>query len=149
MYFSRPTGQAATESVLAAPFSLTRISTGLANAAATFETPFAQPFPTPASFPMFVPYSSTTKSSVNVLAPNFRPAMVQQFSLNAQVELHKDWLLETGYVGAWGTHLQRFRSLNQALDASPENPVNGISSNTLANIGLRVPVPGNTTRLSP
>jgi hypothetical protein len=32
--------------------------------------------------------------------------------------------------------------LNQALDASPENPVNGIGSNTLANIGLRVPIPG-------
>jgi Carboxypeptidase regulatory-like domain/TonB dependent receptor len=142
MYYSRATGQASTESVLAAPFALTRISTGLANAPATFEAPFAQPFPTPASFPLFVPYSPSTESAVNALAPNFRPAMVQQFSLNAQVELHKDWLLEVGYVGARGTHLQRFRSLNQALDASPENPVNGISSNTLANIGLRVPIPG-------
>jgi hypothetical protein len=141
-YYSRPPGQASSESVLAAPFSLTRISTGLPNAAATFEAPFARPFPTSASFPLFVPYSSTTKSSVNALAPNFRPAMAQQFSLNAQVEVRKDWLLEAGYVGARGTHLQRFRSLNQALDASPENPVNGVSSNTLANIGLRVPVPG-------
>ena len=142
MYYSRPTGQAATQSVLAAPFSLTRISTGLSNAAATLQAPFAQPFPTAASFPMFAPYSPTTKSSVNSLAPNFRPARVQQFSLNAQVELHKDWLLEAGYVGARATHLQRFRSLNQALDASPENPVNGVSSNSLANIGLRVPLPG-------
>jgi hypothetical protein len=49
------------------------------------------------------------------------------------VELHKDWLLETGYVGTRGTHLQRFRSLNQALDAPP---------NTLDNIGSRVPIPG-------
>jgi len=142
MYYSRATGQAPTESVLAAPFALTRISTGLANAAATFEAPFAQPFPTPGSFPLFVPYSSSTKSAVNALAPDFRPAIVQQFSLNAQVEFHSDWLLEAGYVGARGTHLQRFRSLNQALDASPENPVNGVPSNTLANIGLRVPVPG-------
>jgi len=142
MYYSRATGQASTESVLAAPFALTRISTGLANAPATFEAPFAQPFPTSASFPLFVPYSSSTKAAVNALAPNFRPALVQQFSLNAQVELRKDWLLEVGYVGTRGTHLQRFRSLNQALDASPENPVNGIRSNTLANIGLRVPVPG-------
>jgi hypothetical protein len=142
IYYSRPTGQASTESVLAAPFSLTRISTGLANAAATFEAPFAQPFPTPASFPLFVPYSSTTKSSVNALAPNFRPAMVQQFSLNAQVALQKDWLLEAGYVGARGTHLQRLRSLNQALDASPNNPIDGVTSNTLANIASRVPIPG-------
>src|SRR6266403_764187 len=142
MYYSRPTGQASTQSVLAAPFSLARISIGLANAGATFEEPFAEPFPTPTSFPMFSRYSSTTKSSVNGLAPSFRPGLVQQFSLNAQVELHRDWMLEAGYVGARGIHLQRFRSLNQALDASPNNPINGVTSNTLANIGSRVPIPG-------
>jgi len=133
MYFSRSTGQSASQSVLAAPFALTRINSGLTNAAATFQAPFAQPFPTPDSFPLFVPYSPTTTSSVNALAPNFRPAMVQQFSLNAQGELAKDLLIEVGYVGGRGTHLQRFRSLNQALSA----PLN-----TLANIRSRVPVPG-------
>ena len=51
---------------------------------------------------MFVPYSPTTNSSVNAQAPNFRPAMVQQFSLNAQGEFAKDWLLEIGYVGSPG-----------------------------------------------
>jgi hypothetical protein len=111
IYYSRPTGNTATQSVLAAPFSSTRINTGLTNAAASFQEPFAEPFPTPASFPMFVPYSPTANGSVNTLAPNFRPAIVQQFSLNAQGELHKDWLLEVGYVGTRGTHLQRFRSL--------------------------------------
>lgn len=142
IYYSRPTGQAATKSVLAAPFALSRINTGLTNAAATFQEPFAQPFPTPESFPMFVPYSPATNSSVNALAPNFRPAMVQQFSLNTQVEVKQGWLLEIGYVGARATRLQRFRSLNQALDASPSHPVNSVTSNTLANIGLRVPTPG-------
>jgi len=142
IYYSRPTGQASTVSVLAAPFGLSRVSTGLANASATFQAPFAQPFPTPNSFPLFVGYSPTTRASVNVLAPDFRPAMVQQFSLNTQAELHQGWLLELGYVGARGTHLQRSRFLNQALSASPENPIRGVSSNTLANIGQRVPIPG-------
>jgi hypothetical protein len=32
--------------------------------------------------------------------------------------------------------------LNQALHASPDHPIRGQTSNTLANIGLRVPVPG-------
>ncbi|HTS06480.1 MAG TPA: TonB-dependent receptor [Candidatus Eisenbacteria bacterium] len=142
IYYSRPTGNAATQSVLAAPFSATRINTGLTNAGATFQAPFAQPFPTPTSFPMFVPYSPTTTSSVNTLAPNFRPAIVQQFSLNVQGELAKDLLLEVGYVGAKGTHLQRFRSLNQAMAASPQNPIRDVTSNTLANIALRVPILG-------
>jgi hypothetical protein len=142
IYFSRPTGQASTVSVLAAPFGLSRLSTGLANANATFQAPFAQPFPTPSSFPLFVPYSPTTSTSVSVLAPNFRPAMIQQFSLNTQGELHQGWLLEVGYVGARGTHLQRSRFVNQALSASPGNPIRRASSNTLANIGVRVPIPG-------
>ena len=49
----------------------------------------------------------------------FRPAMVQQYSSNVQAELHRDLLLEAGYVGTRGTHLVRQRSLNQALSASP------------------------------
>jgi hypothetical protein len=142
IYFSRPPGQVFTQSVIAAPFALTRISNGLANAGATFQEPFAQPFPTPASFPLFSPYSPTTNLGINALAPDFRPAMVQQFSLSTQAELHQGWLLEIGYVGSRGDHLQRFRSLNQALSASPSQPVNGQTSNTLANIRLRVPVPG-------
>jgi carboxypeptidase family protein/TonB-dependent receptor-like protein len=142
IYYSRPTGQSFTASILAAPFALTRTSTGPANAAATLQAPFAQPFPTPSSFPMFPPYSQTSKASINVLAPNFRPAMVQQFSLNTQAALQKNLLLEVAYVGTRGTHLQRFRSLNQALNASPRNPVRGATSSTLANIPLRVPIPG-------
>ena len=142
IYYSRPTGQASTVSVLAAPFGLNRVSTGMANLDATFQAPFAQPIPTAGSFPLFEPYSPTTRTSISVLAPDFRPAMVQQFSLNTQAELHQGWLLEVGYVGARGTHLQRSRFVNQALSASSENPIRGISSNTLANIGQRVPVPG-------
>jgi Carboxypeptidase regulatory-like domain/TonB dependent receptor len=142
IYYSRPTGQAFTTSVLSAPFALTRVSTGLANAHATFQEPFAQPFPTPSSFPLFQPYSAATNLGINTLSAVFRPAMVQQFSLNAQTELQKDLLLEVAYVGARGTHLQAFRSLNQALNASPADPINGVTSNTLANIPLRVPVPG-------
>ena len=142
IYHSRPTGAASAASITGAPFSLTRISTGQANAAATFQSPFAQPFPTASSFPLFVPYSSATNSTVFTLSPNFRPALIQQFSLNVQAELHQGWLLEIGYMGVRGTHLQRFRSLNQALDASPDHPIKGVTSNTLANIALRVPIPG-------
>jgi hypothetical protein len=68
--------------------------------------------------------------------------MVQQFSLNVEGELCAGWLLETAFVGARGTHLQRLRSLNQAVDATTDAPVRGEYSNTLANIGLRVPIPG-------
>ena len=144
MYYSRPTGQASAASISGAPFSSFRSSTGQANAAATFQSPFAQPFPNPSSFPMFVPYAASTNLTVQSPSPNFRAALSQQFSLNIQAELRQSWLLEMGYVGARGTHLQRFRSLNQAADASPDDPVRGVTSNTLANIASRVPIPGIT-----
>jgi Carboxypeptidase regulatory-like domain/TonB dependent receptor len=141
-YYSRPTGQLFSQTVFGAPFALPRQGVGAANADATFADPFPQPFPNPGSFPQFVPYSFNTTSSNNTVAPGFRPALIQQFGLNVQAQLHQGWLLEAGYVGTQGTHLQRFRSLNQALQASPDNPIRGVTSDTLANIPLRVPVPG-------
>jgi hypothetical protein len=68
--------------------------------------------------------------------------MIHQFSLNSQGELKEGWLVELAYVGTRGTHLQRTRSLNQALNASLEDPIRGETSNTVANIPLRLPVMG-------
>jgi len=72
----------------------------------------------------------------------FRSAIIQQYSLNLQTEASEGWLLEVGYVGTHGSHLVRQRSLNQALSASAENPIRGVSTNTVANIALRLPVLG-------
>ena len=142
IYYSRPTGQAFYQNVLGAPFSVFRLNSGEANADATFQTPFAQPFPTPDSFPLFPSYSPTSTTTIYSVAPGFRPATIQQYSLNVQTELHEGWLSEIGYVGTRGTHLVRQRSLNQALRASADNPIRGVATNTVANISLRVPIPG-------
>jgi hypothetical protein len=142
MYFSRPTGQAFYQSASAAPFALLRVATGATNRDASFQSPFAQPFPTADSFPLFAPYSPTTAVTIYTSPPNFRSALIQQYSLNIQQELATKMLLEVGYVGARGTHLLRVRSLNQALSASPANPVRGITSNTFADVSSRVPIPG-------
>jgi hypothetical protein len=68
--------------------------------------------------------------------------MIQQYSLNLQVEPVAGWLAEVAYVGSRGEHLVRQRSLNQALSASAQDPIRGVTSNTLANISDRVPIPG-------
>jgi hypothetical protein len=141
-YYSRPTGQAFYQNILGAPFSGFRLNAGAANAKATFQAPFPQPFPTPASFPLFPAYSPSTTTTVYSVAPGFRPALIQQYSLNVQAELHEGWLLEIGYVGAHGTHLVRQRSLNQALSASANGPIRGVTTNSVANIPLRVPILG-------
>jgi len=142
VYYSQPTGQAFFQSVFGGPFSDLRISLGPANADATFQAPFAQPFPTPASFPLFAPYGPGTATTIYVVSPSFRPAMIQQYSFNSQGEFPQDWLWEVGYVGTRGIHLLRQRSENQALDATPDNPVRGQTFDTLANISLRAPILG-------
>ena len=142
MYYSRPTGQAFYQNVFGAPFSVFRINTGEANANATLRAPFEQPFPTPESFPFFPVYSPTSATTIYSVAPGFRPALIEQYSLNIQDELRVGWLLEIGYVGTHGAHLVRQRSLNQALSASTNQPVRGATTNTFANISLRVPILG-------
>ena len=99
MYFSQPTGQAFFQSVLGAPFSTTRATLGTANAAATFSNPFAQPFPTPSFFPQFPAYSPTSSIAIDTVSPDLRPAIDQQYGMNVQLELAKNWMLEVGYFG--------------------------------------------------
>jgi hypothetical protein len=142
IYYSRPTGQAFYQNVLGAPYSVFRLNAGLPNANATFQAPFPQPFPTPQSFPMFPAYSPTSVTTVYAVSPYFRPAIIHQYSFNVQDEVREGWLLEVGYVGTRGLHLVRQRSLNQALSASVDNPIRGVTTNTIENVPLRQPVLG-------
>jgi Carboxypeptidase regulatory-like domain/TonB dependent receptor-like, beta-barrel len=141
-YYSQPSGQAFFQTAAGAPSALVRLNAGAANAQATFQEPFQQPFPTADSFPLFTPYSPTRTTTIYSIAPDFRPAMIQQYSLNVQTELYEGWLLEVGYVGTRGLHLMRQRSANQALSASPGNPIRSVTTDTVANIPLRVPILG-------
>lgn len=149
IYFSRPPGQGFSLGAFSPPFSVGRENFAQGNADASFQTPFPQPFPTPGSFPQFpayLPPSSTgvPQSAVPLVAVSsgFRPAIVQQFGLNVQAELHSNWLLEIGYVGTRGTHLMRTRSANQAVSASAADPIRNQITNTVKNIPDRVPVQG-------
>ena len=142
LYYSRPTGQAFYQNLLGAPFSVFRLNAGEANAEASLQAPFPQPFPTPESFPSFPAYSPTTTTTIYSTAPDFQPAIIQQYSLNAQTSMREHWLLEIAYTGTRGTHLMRQRSSNQALSASPEHPVREVTSNTVENISQRVPLIG-------
>lgn len=141
-YYSRPTGQASYQNIFGAPFSVFRLNAGAANSGATFQAPFPQPFPMPESFPLFPIYSPTSITTIYSVASGFRPAVIQQYSLNLQAELREGWLLEIGYFGSHGMHLIRQRSLNQARSASAGNPIRGEFTNNVANIPLRVPIVG-------
>ena len=137
-YYSRPTGEAFIQGLVSPPFGILRESIGN-DPAATFANPFQ---PNPPAFPYFQAYSPDTSITVAGSSQHFRPGIVQQYNLNLQASFAKDFLLEVGYVGTRGTDLLRDRILSQALSASPDDPVRGITSNTVANIQERVPILG-------
>jgi len=131
-------GQTIYQSVLSPPFKVLRQIQGSANAAASF----ANPFGPEVTLPQFVSYSPSTSLTPRFIAQDFRPPVTQQYSLNLQTDLGSNLLLETGYVGARGTHQITNRIYNQALLASISSPIRGVTTNTIANIPLRVPYQG-------
>jgi hypothetical protein len=145
LYFSRTTGQVQTQTTTTQPFGLLRVSAGPPNGAATFANPFPSPIPTEGSFPLFVPYTPASNLTATAVRRDLRPGRVQQFSLGIQTELTRDLMWEIGYVGTRGDYLQRSRSVNQALLASPSNPIRGVTTNTVVNIPQRKPYLGWST----
>jgi hypothetical protein len=134
IYFTRTTGQPFLQLLGAPPFGLIRPQ---------FFQPFSSPFPAaPASVPFFPPYSPATSLTPVTFSPSFRPPIVQEYSMNLQTQLTRNLVLEVGYEGSRGTQLLQQRDFNQALSASPANPIRGQMTNTLANLPMRVPTEG-------
>ncbi|MDQ1639159.1 MAG: hypothetical protein QOF62_2498 [Pyrinomonadaceae bacterium] len=104
-------------------------------------------FPAPpiSAFPTLVP---TVALSGTLFDRNIRTPYLHQFNFNAQYEIHKNYLLEVGYVGTRGKNLFRQVGINQARLASPTSPITNavtgavITTNTPANAALRAPFQG-------
>jgi hypothetical protein len=139
VYHSRYTGQPFVQLLGAPPFALSRFFIFGANAAATEAVPLPLE---PVNLPSFPAYSPATALTIKTFDPNFRPPIMQEYSLGLQTQLPGDVVLDVGYSGARGLHLIRDRSINQAAIASPTNPIRGETRNTLANVMLRVPFQG-------
>jgi hypothetical protein len=130
------------------PFALNAVLNGAANATASLESPLPN-LPPSSSFPNFVatmlpgpPFtgSSFLRSPI-ITDPDFKESTVQQYDFDLQYQ-HKSYVFSIGYAGAKGTHLAVGRSNNQPLLADPSNPVNGLTTNSVANVAERVPFVG-------
>jgi len=138
VFYTRTNGNSVLQTVTSPPFVSFGVGAGAGNALATFQDPFNPP-PAPAVFPT---RTLTSGLSADYVAENYDSPMVQQYSLEAQYEFLPKTVLEVGYVGTRGTRLASSRATNSALLASPTDPINGITTNTVANAGLRVPILG-------
>jgi len=137
VYHSRSTGQPFLQLISAPPYGEFREE--LPNSTFTEQQPLPLSQPT---FPTFIPYSPATANAITFFAPQYRPPMVQEYSLGTQTQITPSLVLEVGYAGARGLHLIDERSVNQAGFASAANPINGQTTNTDANIQQRVPFLG-------
>src|ERR1039458_4203223 len=146
IYHSILNGQPQLNTTEGQPFFSVRVLQAGANAAASLGQPFQ---PSTTVFPSYTPYTATSTQSVLAFNPNLQVPMIQEYSLNVQTELAKDLVLEVGYSGSRGVHLFDDRSVNQACvigasgnDACPASLPSGATTNTAANVQLRVPYEG-------
>jgi Carboxypeptidase regulatory-like domain/TonB-dependent Receptor Plug Domain len=136
------------ELIFAPPFTLSAVLTGGANAAASLQNPFPN-LPATSSFPNFVanmlpgpPFTGNRfLRTASITDPDFKESTVQHFDLDLQYQ-HKSYVFSIAYAGAKGTHLALGRGNNQPALASPSNPVNGLTTNSVANATERVPFVG-------
>jgi Carboxypeptidase regulatory-like domain len=118
-----------------------------------FAGPAAQPaslqnlFPsTPLGFvPRWVDFSTGNSSNLNLpfIDQVIHTPLIRQYNLGVQWEFLRNWVLDAGFVGSSGINLADYNhNYNAALLASASNPVNGITTNTVQNVNLRVPYLG-------
>ncbi|MGA7090834.1 MAG: TonB-dependent receptor [Candidatus Acidiferrales bacterium] len=142
IYYERLPGQLAAQNIGQLPYSVSQLLQGVQNAAATFEQPFNPPLPPSSAFPIFIPRTPGGAISIAALSTDVTSPYTQQYDLNVQYEFARDFLWQVGYVGSKTTHLTGCRQFNQALIATPENPVNGQTDTTNENLTARLPFAG-------
>ena len=143
VFYTLPNANSVLQTLGNQPYVSSATLTGNQNAAATFQTPFTTKL-TPGVWRPLLPYSVASPLNVTGVAKNIDSPMVQQYNLDVEQQLPANLVLEVGYVGTRGTRLAESHSLNRAWLASPSNPINGVTTNTVAgaNLAARVPYQG-------
>ena len=139
VYYSRVTFAYASASAQLPPMFVLGVRNG-----AAFDTPFFN-VPAQNQFPTFVP-------PIPLAGPAFdrgqRTPYVYQYNLSLESALRKGLVFQTAYVGASGRRLFRQVAINQALLASPQNPLTNpvtgavFTANAPADAQLRAPLQG-------
>ncbi|WP_084080021.1 TonB-dependent receptor [Edaphobacter aggregans] len=142
IYYNRMSGNLAEQTVGQPPFSFKQSLQAVQNAGATLQNPYSPTLPPTSAFPIFLPRVPGGTLSLAAISPHLVDPYVQQYNLNVQHEFTQNLLMELGYSGAKSTHIPGCYQFNQALLASPSNPVNGETTNTVENVVERLPFTG-------
>ncbi len=142
LYYTRTPINDVFQLIVDQPLLISQTNTGVLNAAATFQNPFNPGPPPPSQLPLWIPRNASTAQTISTVAPDWVLPRTHQWALNIQSEVARGWLVQVGYVGSRSERVEDTRSINQPWLASPDRPINGITTNTLANAVQRVPYIG-------
>jgi hypothetical protein len=107
----------------------------------------ANPFPsTPLGFtPRWFDPTTGANSALNApFYADVHTPLSRQYNLNLQYQFGQSWVVEAGFVGSSGINQVDYNhdGYNVAQLASPSHPINGVTTNTVANAVFRVPYLG-------
>ena len=125
------------------PYATLNIAQGAANGAATLQSPYVPLVLPNSSYPIFVPRSTASPLPFTQgTDPNIKDAQTLEYNLNFQYAPGRDYVIQVGYVGTRSVHRPGQLQFNQSLLASPQNPVNGQTTNSINNVTARQPYQG-------
>ena len=137
-YFDQHSGGPLESGLSQPPYSTANFVQGAANGAATFQNPYITPILPASSYPIFLSRSAATPLPfVQGTDPNLKDARTQEYNLNIEYAFAQDYLLQIGYVGTQSIHRLGQIEFNQSLLASPQEPVNGETTNSINNVAAR------------
>lgn len=142
IYFDRLSAGMAESLVSQAPYSTFQFIAGAQNGPATLASPFTPLLPPLSAYPIFplrIPGGCPTIVGTSTRSVD---PYTEEYNLNLQFGLGWNSLAEIGYVGTRSLHVAGTVEFNQALLASPDQPVNGETTNSVANVLQRVPYAG-------
>jgi len=142
VYFDRHSGNLAEQTFTQAPFATLQILAGAPNANATLQSPFSPLLPPSSSFPIFTPRTPTSSPFIEGTNPGMLDGRTQEYNLNFVYALGHGYVLQVGYVGTQSAHRSGQVEFDQALLASPRNPINGETTNSINNVTARMPIQG-------
>lgn len=142
IYYDRHSATIAEQIVNDPPFTLLQIVGGAPNGAATLASPFVPTVPPSESFPVFVSRTPDSTPFIEATNPGLLDSRTHEYNLNVETALGQGFLMQVGYVGTQSQHRSGQWEFDQALLASPQNPVYGQTSNSIANVSARMPIQG-------
>lgn len=116
MYYNRYEEELTLQNLTTPPFSITSAGVGSIAGSPSFANPFVD-IKTGASVPNPFPFTGATPGSsvnfapfepmgLNTISPDFRDPYAMNYNLNIQKQLGGSMVLQVGYVGAQGRHLE-------------------------------------------